>query len=140
MKNEHRRGLLISIGILVIIFIIGTVPVLLGKSGSVTVNLDKANSLFGILGAYGDTVFIKLEDIDEIYLADNLDFGTMVEGKELRNIMSGIYSNDEFGTYQLHVYYKKAPFIVMKYGDGKVIVFNQSSEKYTKQVFEQLTE
>ena len=129
-----------SIIVLLILLVIGTAQVLMNKSGSITCQVDANNSMLGVLGAYGDSIFINLSDIEEVSLVETLDCGEMVEGKETSQLRSGTYKNSEFGEYSLHVYIKSASYIVLHYDGGKVLVFNQSRAKTTEQVYESILE
>ena len=122
--------------ILLILFIIGTVQALSGRTGSVTAQLD--SSMLGVVGSYGDAVFVPFDEITRLELADTVSFGRCLEGEEKSNTMSGLYENDPFGRYTLHVYTSGSPYIIIGYGDGNTLVFNQKTEKLTREIYEDL--
>lgn len=123
---------------LLAIFIIATIVALCSRSGSVNAEID-GNQL-GVLGSYGGPIFIQFEEITQVRLADAVAFGSMRDGEEKKNTMSGLYENDAFGTYTLHIYKECDPYIVVSYGDGETLVFNQKNEKLTRNIYEELME
>lgn len=132
---RHNRQF--TTAFLLVIFIIATIAAVSGRSGSVTVQLDEG--MLGVLGSYGDPAFIQLEEITQVRLADTVAFGGMLEGEEKKNTLSGVYENDAFGTYTLHVYKESAPYIVVSYGGG-ILVFNQRTAKQTRDIYDDLAE
>lgn len=119
-----------------LLFIIGTVLSMTGKQGSVTAQVD--GEKLGVMGTYGETIFIMLDDIVDAQLVNEMDFGTAVDAVETGNTICGTYNNDAYGTYALRVYTEKNPYIVVTYGDGEVLVFNQTSKKQTQNIYEDL--
>lgn len=134
--NSYKKNRKYTLGFVILLFIIGTVLSLSGRQGSVTSQVDVEK--LGVMGSYGETIFIPLEDITDVQLVDELDFGTAVDAEESGNTMCGTYENDAYGTYELRVYMKKSPFIVVAYGDGDILVFNQGSKKLTQNIYEDL--
>jgi len=143
-EREHvsqiKRSRWITTLFVIVIFFFGTLFALKGDTGAVTAQVDADGKLLGVIGSYGSATFVSLDDIDEFWLADDLDAGTMVEGEEKKNTSSGRYRNDEFGEYTLHVYTDQAPYIVVRYGDGETLVFNQGRARLTDGIYEDLQE
>lgn len=133
--GKSRRSVLFFA---LLLFVIGTVLSLTGRQGAVTAQVDVEK--LGVMGSYGDPVFIDLDEITEIQLVDEVDFGTIVDAQETGNTMCGTYRSDAYDTYDLYVFMKKSPFIVITYGaEDSVLVFNQASERLTKKMYEDLT-
>lgn len=128
----------VTILLLIAIFAFGTIQALSGRNGSVIAQLD--SSMLGVLGSPEQPVFVPFDSITQIRLADTVSFGECVEGEETQNTLSGLYENDDFGVYALHVYTKSSPYIVVSYGDGDTLVFNQKTEKQTREFYEDLAE
>ena len=143
-EREHisqiKRSRWITTLFVIVIFFFGTLFALKGNTGAVTAQVDGTGKMLGVLGTYGDACFISLDEIDEFWLAYDLDAGTMVEGEATNNTFSGRYCNDEFGEYTLHVYTDQAPYIVVRYGDGEILVFNQGRERLTDGIYKDLQE
>lgn len=127
-----------SIIIIVLIFVFGTLRALSGQYGSVTAQVDEEK--LGVLGSSEDAVFVFLDDITQVQLVDELTIGTAVDAEETKNTMCGQYENEAYGTYTLLIYTKERPCIVVTYGDGETLVFNQQTERQTKNIYEDLTE
>lgn len=127
----------LTILLLIVIFVFGTVQALSGRSGSVIAQLD--SDMLGVLGSREQPVFVPFDAITQVWLEDTVAFGKRVEGEETQNTLSGLYENDAFGVYTLHVYTKSSPYIVVRYGDGDTLVFNQKTEKQTRKFYEDLT-
>ena len=143
--SEEKRGgfrarntRTLTVLLLIAIFVFGTIQAVSDRSGSVTAEVG--SNMLGVLGSYGETVFVQREEITQVRLADELDFGRMLEGEETKTTLSGRYENDVFGAYTLHVYPEKAPYIVVSYGDGETLVFKQKTAKQTRALYEELTE
>lgn len=143
-EHEHisqiKRSRWITTLFVIVIFFFGTLFALKGDTGAVTAQVDATGKMLGVLGTYGNASFIPLDEIDEFWLTNDLDAGILVEGEEKKNTSSGRYHNDEFGEYTLHVYTDEAPYIVVRYGGGEILVFNQGRERLTKGIYEDLQE
>lgn len=122
----------------ILLLVIGTILALTGQNGSVAAEVD--GTTLGVLGTYGEATFISLDGIESVELKETLNFGACLEGEETKNTVSGRYSNEEFGEYTLHVYTKSSPYVVVTYEGGKVLVFNQKTERLTKNLVEKLEE
>lgn len=120
-----------------LLFIIGTVLSMTGRQGSVTAQVD--GEKLGVMGTYGKTIFVMLDDVTDVQLVDEMDFGTAVDAAETGNTMCGTYDHDVYGAYELRVYMKKSPYIVVTYGEGDVLVFNQVSKRQTQDIYEDMT-
>lgn len=136
--SQIKRSRLITTLFVIGIFFFGTLFALKGDTGAVTVQVDGNAKMLGVLGTYGDPCFIFMDDIDEFWLTDDLDAGTMIEGEETKNTVSGRFRNDEFGEYTLHAYIDQASYIVVRYGDGEIMVFNQGNRRFTNDIYEDL--
>jgi len=94
---------------------------------------------FGIKGLDGEAHTFVYVDSDitlheglKDYL--NTQKGEIVEAQETRKVDSGVYHNDAYGDYQLHVQTKLDKYIVVKNADG-VIVFNLESNDTTQELY-----
>lgn len=134
--EKTRRSRKYTIIILLILFILGTVQALSGRTGSITAQTD--GNMLGVVGSYGDPVFVQRDEITHLELVNAVDFGRCLEGEEKNNTLSGLYENDAFGAYTLHVYTSGSPCIVVHYGGGNTLVFNQKTEKLTREIYEDL--
>lgn len=134
---DPRKGRRIAFLAIAVLFIIGIVQVLSGNSGFVTAETD--GTRLGVCGTYGDAVFLDLDDITDVYLADPFDYGTCVEGEQVGKTVSGVYTSDALGQYTVHAYTNVSPCIVVTHPDG-ILVFNCSSKSLTERMYQELTE
>ena len=137
---QIKRSRLITTLFVIAIFFFGTLFALKGNTGAVSAQVDGDGGLLGVVSTYGNACFIELDEIDEFWLAEELDVGIVVEGEQTDNTCSGRYRNEEFGEYTFHVYFDRAPYIVVRYGDGETLVFNQGKERQTNMIYEDLQE
>jgi len=87
-----------------------------------------------------DECTVLYEDITSVSLvsASSLDYGTMTaDGHEGKKYKSGIYENEEFGTYSLFVSTSVDNAIILKTADT-ACVFNFESEDNTEAVYNAL--
>lgn len=122
--------------ILLLVFIVGTALALSGRQGTVTAQLD--GEKLGVVGSYGAPVFVSLDEITGVLLTEELDPGVPVDGEESGKTMCGTYENDGYGVYELRIYTRDVLCIVVTYGDGETLVFNQSTRKQTRSMYEDM--
>ena len=78
------------------------------------------------------------DELDSIELHDDLqsfDRGTLVRGNEAKRCVSGRYTNDAFGEYELHIMTKLNEYLIVKNADG-VMVFNIESDETTQALYD----
>lgn len=129
------QGRRISLIIIIVLFVIGTVQALSGKTGTVTTEVN--DEYLGVAGTYGDASFVKLSDVADIQLVEFFDFGICIEGDETGNTVSGIYSNEMFERYTTHAYTGKEAYIIVQ-DTEKTLVFNCSTESRTEKFYDEL--
>ena len=131
-----KRGRLVTVLIVAALFVIGTVQTLTGSKGAVTTEIN--DEYLGVCGTYGSPVFVKLDTITDVRLAESFDFSGRVDGEETGNTVSGTYSCEEYGTYTAHAY-TESPYIILHSPDG-VLVFNCGSRSSTEKMYDQLVQ
>ena len=135
-QAQLKRNRWITTLIFILILFFGSLFALRGNSGSVTAQVN--DTLLGVVGTYGDPTFVSLDEIEQLQLTETMDFGAQVDGETKDNTMSGVYHNEEFGDYTLHVYHEKAPYIIVKYNGGNILVFNLGRASLTNEMYEDL--
>ena len=130
-----NQGRLLTILIVAALFAIGTVQTLSGSRGYITTAMDEVH--LGVCGTYGGTLFVELDTITDVQLVDALSFGTRIEGAETGNTVSGIYTNEAFGSYWVHAYTDVPAYILVTYPEG-VLVFNCESAAKTETLYSSL--
>ena len=141
IKRDRRFGLR---DIIVCLLIVGFF--LLTKNGlglGLTPVLEETR--FGVTGVDGTTHFFTYSEVESIELRSDLsnflqnEKGTLVEGKDQKRVCSGLFHNDAFGDYQLHVQTQLHNFIIVHAPDG-VLVFALESDETTKSLYEYFME
>lgn len=135
---QVKRSRFITTIFVIVIFFFGTLFTLKGDTGAITAQVN--DTLLGVVGTYGDSIFVSLDDVEDFWLTDTLEKGVLMDGEETKNTCSGKYKNQEFGEYTLHIYSDSVPYIVIQYGDGNTLVFNQGRERFTRDIYEDLQE
>lgn len=136
--DDNNASKIVKIGSLVFTFIILAGAGGLLFAGDVSVSVGKNAVEVNAFMAAGSTV--KYTDIEEVYLSDDVHYGSRVGGFGGLKISSGNFENDEYGRYKLYVYNDNDTLIVLKTNEDKYIVFNQSSQKNTEKVYESILE
>lgn len=82
---------------------------------------------------------IPYSDITSVELRDDVDYGSRVGGLANGKVLTGNFSNDEFGKYKLAVYRSTDLCIVVHRTSG-TFVFNLDSDESTENFFESLND
>ncbi len=115
----------------------------LGGYGGLAPVLEETR--FGVTGMDGTTHFFTYSEVESIELRSDLsnflqnEKGTLVEGKDQKRVCSGLFHNDAFGDYQLHVQTQLHNFIIVHAPDG-VLVFALESDETTQSLYEHFIE
>ena len=147
IKRDRRFGLRdIIVCLLIVGFFLLTKNGLglgLGGYGGLAPVLEETR--FGVTGVDGTTHFFTYSEVESIELRSDLsDFlrnekGTLVEGKDQKRVCSGLFHNDAFGDYQLHVQTQLHNFIIVHAPEG-VLVFALESDETTQSLYEYFVE
>lgn len=127
-----------SILILLLVFAVGTALTLSGRQGAVTAQVD--GEKLGVVGNYGEPVFVPLEEIIDVQLLEELERGEAVDAAESGNTLCGRYRNEAYGEYELRIYTRGGPYVAVRYGGGETLVFSLSSRRQTENLYANLTE
>lgn len=122
--------LLISVGITLYVH-------LYAGSGSVEVELAEAS--VSVEAPYCK-VTIAYSEIETIELRTELDRGKRTKGLSSSEMKSGNYKNEEFGDYLCATYTSSDVYIVIKRGNEKTVVLNQTDNAATEALFRNLQE
>lgn len=108
-----------------------------GNTGMVSYQMD--GEKLGITYKDSTPVFLPYDEINSVEWKDSFSMGNLVEGGQWDDGWYGIYDNGDYGEYQLFLYSDVTNYIVV-HGDNGVLVFNDSTEKSTRQAYENLQE
>lgn len=84
----------------------------------------------------GYTSSLNWDEVENVELRSELDYGTLVDGSDTSKEKSGLWTNDEFGEYELFVSPKISTCIVCTLQSDRVIVLNFESEDSTNSFYE----
>jgi len=84
--------------------------------------------------------YISYGSIETADLREGLDLGDRTMGFAGTKILSGSFSNGEFGDYTLACYKENKTYIVVKRTDGKPLVFNLASKEETAAFHHEMSE
>lgn len=79
---------------------------------------------------------LKWDEIQNLELRESFSCGTLIEGMNSDKEKSGIWSNSEFGVYELFFNVRLNRCIVCQRVSGQVIVFNFESDESTKSLYD----
>lgn len=108
-----------------------------GTNGMVSYQMD--GEKLGITFQDHAPVFIPYEEIEDVEWRDTFSMGDSIESGQWDGGWYGTYENEEYGKYQLYLYSDVGNYIVIHSEQG-VLVFNDSTEKSTRQAFQRLQE
>jgi hypothetical protein len=80
-------------------------------------------------------VTVSYREITEAELLEDVQYGTVLEGKETRQGRSGTWENSQWGSYTLCVYASWPDAIRMETQEG-IFVVNLASEEETQQLYQ----
>lgn len=103
----------------------GNVDVICGDT-AVEINAD-----------YWFDISFEYENIDEISLRDDVDFGRRTNGFGTPRLMLGTFMNEEFGTYTRYTYGKSKLCIVVEDG-GNYLVIGCENDETTREIYNEI--
>ena len=87
----------------------------------------------------GQTCAVPYDSITEVRLLEELQYGTMVEGKQTRQGRSGTWEHPEWGTYTLCTYSSSSCALWLM-AEDRCYVVNLSSPAETRQLYQIIQE
>ena len=127
------------INLIIVLALIAIVMIRSIRGGGSDVDFALSEDRLSISGPGEFTVSVEFSDVSSIAFRDSLDQGVCIDGGSEGSYTYGIWENEEFGQYALHVLTKVNAYIVLTEVDGDVIVFNIESDKTTEAFSESLT-
>lgn len=88
----------------------------------------------------GYTSSLKWDEVKNVELRSEVDYGTLVDGSDTSKEKSGRWTNDEFGEYELFVSPKISTCIVCTLQSDRTIVLNYESEESTESFYQAILE
>ena len=104
-------------------------------TGKLEMKYDK-NS-FTVDSSYWNELTVEYDAIDSVEYRENFDRGTRQNGFGSAKLLTGMFYNEEFGSYTLYSYTKCDSAVIIK-SDGKVLAIGDTTAQSTKEIYEQL--
>lgn len=133
MQKEHNWAELLS----VVAFVGALILFSLFYSSNDTVALQVKETDFRICADDGTAYSIAYAEVMDVTCAENVEFGSCVEGTETRSVKSGRWRNQSWGEYFLCASGTIDTCVVITTEKG-VFVFNCQSDETTRAISEEL--
>lgn len=130
-RKVTRRNLIVTVAILGAF----CVYMMFNNPGSISAVMN--DEALGVVTLEKKTLAILLKDIDSVELCDNLsefDWGVPQSGTANSSSLSGVYVNDTFGEYLLHVNIKIDNYIIVHYNNN-ILIFNTETTNGTIELY-----
>ena len=111
---------LISLGVILVL-----VAVLMFV-GNISYELGDESMKIGT--TFGGGITLDFADIESVELAQDGVDGMRVSGFASSKLLFGIFRNDELGNYTRYTYTGKGPAIIIKTGDGILVIADETPE------------
>ena len=119
-ERSHRSRVRALAAVLCVALVLVVVVVAISMTaGHVDVSADEDSVIIDATMVHED---IPYGSITSVELREGMDFGTRVGGLGNSNYLTGNFSNDEFGRYQLAVHRDVDPCVVIHWSGGVTVV------------------
>lgn len=140
--RESKRMFWINLAIVLILVVIVTVRSIAGGGSKVDFTLDEESLSLSGPGEF--TVSVEFKDLTSVEFRDRLDLGVCMSGGSENGYTYGIWENEEFGEYTLHVLTKVKAYMILTEADGGIVVLNlenaQTTEAFSQNLIGHLRE
>lgn len=140
--RENKRMFWINLAIVLVLVVIVTVRSIAGGGSNVDFTLDEESLSLSGPGEF--RVSVEFKDLTSVEFRDSLDLGVCMSGGSENGYTYGIWENEEFGEYTLHVLTKVEAYMILREADGDIVVLNlenaQTTEAFSQNLVEHLRE
>lgn len=126
----------LTVIVLVVAVLILILSVVMMFTGNVTIEFGDTH--ITAKATFYSHASIAYDDIDEVRLRENIDFGIRTFGFGSPKLSVGTFDNDEFGSYTLYAY-TGAKACVMIRCDQKIFIITGKDDASTKEIYQKLT-
>jgi hypothetical protein len=143
MTGKKKRIIKIAAVFVAIAAILLSIGLVFGLSGNVKTTINQQTKVIRVESSYIDKATKNSNSFTiskDSYLSLKYDFkeGIMLDGGTLGRIRFGFFDSDDYGKYSLNIYKSVKCVIVAESENGTFYVFNDSTEKSTKELFEKI--
>ena len=133
----YEKNRMIQSGIWFVLIIVGVTIFRWNLSGGNSVTTEVDHTQIGIVVNNEDAVFIPFDEITDITLVENMDYGTQITGYSDEKYLYGQYENKTLGLYELMAFKNVASCIEIKTREN-IYVYNLSSASKTEAQYKKI--
>ncbi len=104
-----------------------------------SIELSFGENSFKIDATYGADLDIAYSEIESVEYRKDLEIGVRANGFSSAKLSTGLFQNEEFGSYTLYAYTGAKEFVVMSSGE-KTLVIGMSDAKATQEIYDKINE
>ena len=131
-KSMNKTSKVITLIVLPLILIGVVVMMLVG-----TIALTYGESSFTVEATFSDSRTVEYDAVDSIEYREDFDKGTRIFGFSSARLLTGTFSNDEFGSYTLYSYTTCDSAVIIKVGN-KTLAISGADNQITKEIYDTL--
>ena len=131
-KSMNKTSKVITLLVLPLILIGVVVMMLVG-----TIALTYGESSFTVEATFSDSRTVEYDAVDSIEYREDFDKGTRIFGFSSARLLTGTFSNDEFGSYTLYSYTTCDSAVIIKVGN-KTLAISGADNQSTKEIYDTL--
>ena len=136
--KDAKKAFWVNLAIVLVLIAVVTIRSLVNGGSDVNFTLE-ADGL-SLSGPGEFTVSVDFKDLTSIEFRDSLGLGDCVTGGSESGYTYGIWKNEEFGEYTLHVLTKVEAYMILTETNGSIVVLNIENAKTTEAFSQNLTE
>ena len=136
--KDNKRTFWINLAIVLVLIVFATVRSFVAGGPDVDFTLAEDSLSFSGPGEFA--VSVEFKDLASITFRENLELGDCVTGGNEKGYTYGIWKNEEFGEYTLHILSKVQAYIILTETDGSTVVVNIENARTTKDFSKNLIE
>ncbi len=131
-KENNQMALLAAVALIAVLLLLSWF-----YQGGITASLQVNETNFEICADDGTSYLIAYGEVTGVFYAENVEFGTCIEGTDSRSVRSGCWRNEDWGEYFLCAD-KSVNTCVVITTERDIFAFNCESDKTTKDISETL--
>ncbi len=129
-SKEEKTASKISVAVVCVILIGVAVLMFTGD-----INVDCEDTSLKINATYWTDIEVDYSELDSVSYRKDLDIGTRTNGFGSARLSTGVFQNEEFGSYTLYAYTGADEFVVVT-SNEKTLVIGMKYTKTTKQIYD----
>ena len=138
--RDDKRNFRINMAIVLVLIVIVTVRSLVSGGSGVDFTLTEDSLSFSGPGEF--EVSVEFKNLASVAFRENLELGDCITGGSEKGYTYGVWKNEEFGEYALHVLTKVQAYVILTEADGSTVVANfenaRTTEDFSKNLIEYL--